>query len=120
MMKQRTPLTTYQLTFIPRGEDTVVDRAEASAFAAQLHAQFGYTGRIEVNPLNDKQHVVCLPVKFESIRKIVMFMQKNGFGEAVAKRWWLNSVQSFEPWSMVTGINTASIPVSDWIGELPH
>ena len=118
-MKKRTPLTTYQLAFIPRGEEAIVSSAEASAFAEQLHAEFGYSGTIEVNPLNDKQHVVYLPVKRGSIRKIVEFMQTKGFGKAVAERWWLNSVQSFDPWSMVTGINTATIPVSDWIGELP-
>ena len=117
-MKKRTPLTTYQLAFIPRGEDAIVSSAEASAFAEQLHAEFGYSGTIEVNPLNDKQHVVYLPVKRGSIRKIVEFMQTKGFGKAVAERWWLNSIQSFDPWSMVTGINTLRIRVSDWIGEL--
>ena len=119
-MKQRTSCTTYELAFIPRGEDAEVDQARASEFAEQLHAEFGYSGRVEENPLNDKQYVVYLPVKFKSIRKIVVFMQKKGFGRAVAERWWLNSVQSFDPWCMVTGINTPTIPVSKWIGELPR
>ena len=118
-MKKGTPLTTYQLTFIPRGKDIVVDRAEASEFAEKLHAEFRCVGNVEKNLINNKQYLVYLPVKFESIRKIVAFMQKDGFGRAVAERWWLNAVESFEPWRMVTGINIARIPVSTWIGKFP-
>ena len=119
-MKQRTSETTYQLTFIPRGEDTVVDRSVASDFADQLHTQFGYTGNVEVNPMYEHQHIVHLPVDYDRIPEVVEFTQAKGFGESVAELWWLNSVQSFNPWSMVTGINTATIPVSDWISELPR
>ena len=85
-MKQRTARTTYQLTFIPQGEETVVNREEASGFAEQLHTEFGYSGTVEVNPLYEHQHVVYLPVKRGSIRKIVEFMQTKGFGKAVAER----------------------------------
>ena len=119
-MKQRTARTTYQLIFIPRGKDAMVDHAEALEFAEQLHAEFGYSGTVERNPLYKHQHVVYLPVKLEDIRKIVVFMQKKGFGREVTERWWLNSVQSFDPWRMATGINTPTIPVSKWISELPR
>ena len=119
-MKQRTPETTYQLTFIPQGEETIVDQKTAQAFERKLHSQFGIAGHTEKNILIDHQSVVHLTVEWKNIREIVRFMQKKGFGEEVAKMWWLNTIQSFNPWSMVTGINTPTIPVSDWIQELPH
>ena len=97
-----------------------MDHTEALKFAEQLRAEFGYSGTVEVSPLYKHQHVVYLSVKLENIRKIVVFMQKKGFGRVVAERWWLNAVQSFDPWRMVTGINIANIPVSKWINELPR
>ena len=119
-MKQRTPETTYQLTFIPQDEETVVDQKMAQAFERKLHSQFGVAGHAEKNVLIDHQWVVHLTVELESIEEIVRFMQEKGFGEEVTEMWWLNTVQSFNPWRMIQGINTPTIPASDWIQELPH
>ena len=119
-MKQRTSETTYQLTFIPKGEEAVVDQKMAQAFERKLYSQFGVAGHTEKNILIDHQWVVHLTVERDSIGEIVRFMQRKGFGKEVTKVWWLNTVQSFNPWSMVTGINTPTIPVSDWIQELPR
>ena len=112
--------TTYQFVFIPNDEDAALSEDEALEFSQKLETEFGYTAVIEKNVLNDKQYVVYLVVEFEDIAKIVRFMQNKKFGESVAERWWLNTVQSFNPWCIVTGINTADQPVATWIHELPR
>ena len=86
-MKQRTPETTYQLTFIPQDENTLIDQKTAQAFERKLLSKFGVAGHTDKNVLINHQWVVHLTIELEDFEKIVRFMQKKGFGEEVAKMW---------------------------------
>ena len=106
---------------MPKDEEASVSYNDASDFGDQLRKQFGYIPQVQEHPLYDlrHQHIVCIDVRYFDIERIVNFMKIAGFGSKTAEQWWLNAIYHVDKPPMITGIQTDTIPVSNWIHKLP-